>query len=98
MGELEPLAVVIARVGHIEGWVLDVTPGSLERGVAIERMLRRPLMFHTSPAFMQACRLYDQDEPARSRETLLELEAAAIVRGDEHMRLWVVLQRPCIER
>ena len=65
VGDPELLAVAIARVGHTEGWVLDVTPGLLERGVAIERTLRRPLMFHTSPAFMQACLLYDQDELAR---------------------------------
>jgi DNA-binding CsgD family transcriptional regulator len=97
VGDPELLAVAIARVGHIEGWVLDVTPGLLERGVAIERTLRRPLMFHTSPAFMQACLLYDQDELARSHEMLLEIEAAAIARGDEHTRLWVVLQWPCIE-
>ena len=77
--------------------MLDVTPGLLERGVAIERTLRRPLMFHTSPAFMQACLLYDQDELARSRQMLLEIEGAAIARGDEHTRLWVVLQWPCIE-
>ena len=94
VGDPELLAVAIARVGHIEGWVLDVTPGLLERGVAIERTLRRPLMFHTSPAFMQACLLYDQDELARSRQMLLEIEGAAIARGDEHTRLWVVLQWP----
>jgi DNA-binding CsgD family transcriptional regulator len=97
VGDPELLAVAIARVGHLEGWVLDVTPGLLERGVAIERTLRRPLMFHTSPAFMQACLLYDQDELERSREMLLEIEAAAIARGDEHTRLWVALQWPCIE-
>jgi DNA-binding CsgD family transcriptional regulator len=97
VGDPELLAVAIARVGHLEGWLLAVTPGLLERGVAIERTLRRPLMFHTSPVFMQACLLYDQDELERSREMLLEIEAAAIARGDEHTRLWVLLQWPCIE-
>ena len=46
---------------------------------------------------MQACLLYDQDELARSREMLHEIEAAAIARGDEHTRLWVVLQWPRLE-
>ena len=97
VGDPQLLAVALARVGHIEGWTLDVTPGLLERGVAIERTLGRPLVFHSSPAFMQACLLYDQDELERSREMLHAIEASAIARGDEHTRLWVVLQWPRLE-
>ena len=36
---------------------LEITPGLLERGVAIEERLERPLLFHDSPRLMSAVQL-----------------------------------------
>ena len=41
-GDPLPLAVAIAHLGQLETYTLDVTPGLLERGVAIEEALGSP--------------------------------------------------------
>ena len=85
------LATAIGRVGLIETWALEVTPGLLERGVAIEDRLDRPLLFHDSPKYISAVRLIPQDELDRCRNVAEALERDAVARGDEHARAWVVL-------
>ena len=52
VGDPPLLATAICRVGLIETWALEITPGLLERGVAIEDGLERPLLFHDSPRLM----------------------------------------------
>ena len=56
-GDDELLARAIARVAMAETWTLEVTPGLLERGVAIEEGLARPLEFHESARVTLARRL-----------------------------------------
>jgi DNA-binding CsgD family transcriptional regulator len=92
VGDSPLLATAISRVGLIEMWALESTPGLLERGVAIEDSLERPLLFHDSPRLMLAIQLITQDELDRARDLLETLERDAVARGDEHARAWAVLQ------
>ena len=43
-------AVALGRLGLMETWALEITPGLLERGVEIEAGLSAPLFFPESPA------------------------------------------------
>ncbi len=87
------LATAMARVGLMETWALEITPGLLERGVRIEDQLERPLLFHDSPRLHLALRLlYVDDELEHARAVLERLEQGALARGDEHTRAWIVLQ------
>jgi DNA-binding CsgD family transcriptional regulator len=97
LGDPHVVAVAIGRVGLLETWALDVTPGLLERGVAIEQELQRPLFFQDSPAFMLTQRLYETDRLDESRDMLEAMDRDAAARGDEHTRQWVVLQLLIVE-
>jgi DNA-binding CsgD family transcriptional regulator len=97
LGDARALAVALGRVGLMETWALDITPGLLERGVAIERTLDNPLMFVDSPAFILAIRLYETDALDRSRAMLEGMERAAVERGDEHTRQFAVMQLIIVE-
>jgi DNA-binding CsgD family transcriptional regulator len=82
----ELLARAIARVAMAETWTLDVTPGLLERGVAVEERLERPLEFHESPSLTLARRLMCLAEFEAARPILEAAEAKATARGDEGTR------------
>jgi DNA-binding CsgD family transcriptional regulator len=92
VGDPPLLATAISRVGLIEMWALEITPGLLERGVAVENTLERPLLFHDSPRLMLSIQLTLQDELDRARDLFRTLERDALARGDEHARAWAVLQ------
>ena len=96
-GDPSVLAIAIARVGLLETWALDITPGLLERGMEIESSLPEPLLFIDSPAFMMTQRLYETDELDRSRAMLEAMLSGCVERGDEHTRQWVVLQLVIVE-
>ena len=81
----------------METWTLEVTPGLLEKAVAIERGLDAPLIFHDSPTFILFSRLQYTDEMERARTMVSEFVAAAIERGDEHSREWAVMQLVLLE-
>jgi DNA-binding CsgD family transcriptional regulator len=89
------LATAIGRVGLIETWAQEITPGLLERGVAIEDSLDRPLLFHDSPKFISTIQLFDELD--RCRDVAEALERDAMARGDEHARAWAVLQLIALE-
>jgi ATP/maltotriose-dependent transcriptional regulator MalT len=81
------LATALARVGLIETWALEVSPGLLERGVAIEERLEQPLLFHDSPTLILADqRIMLGNELTRTRTVLEAAERDAAARGDEHTR------------
>ena len=63
-GDPRVLTVALGRVGILETWALDITPGLLERGVALKRNLPRPAWFNDSPAF-DADPAALRDRPAR---------------------------------
>ena len=96
-GDPRVVAVALGRVGLMETWTLEVTPGLLEKAVAIERGLDAPLIFHDSPTFILFSRLQYTDEMERARTMVSEFVAAAIERGDEHSREWAVMQLVLLE-
>jgi tetratricopeptide (TPR) repeat protein len=93
VGDPELLAVTIGRVGHAELWAGDVTPGLLERGVAIEAGLERPLEWLESPSIPLGRLLMRRGELDQARMLFDELEGAMAARGDESSRveaLWML--------
>ena len=81
------LAASIARVGHVETYTAEITPGLLERGAEIERRLDLKLEHQNSPQFhlgRTALRLGKLDE---ARAIIERAEAAASARGDEISRI-----------
>ncbi|HMH48433.1 MAG TPA: AAA family ATPase [Solirubrobacteraceae bacterium] len=85
-GEPRLVAPAIARVAMAETWVLDITPGLVERGVELERRLPEPLEFHESPTIALARRLICLSELDRARSLLEEAATSAGERGDEGTR------------
>ena len=92
VGDPRLIATAISPVGLIETMALEVTPGLLQRGRAIEERLERPLVFHDSPRLMSAVQLTLHDELDRAAEMLEAMERDAVARGDEHARAFAVLQ------
>jgi DNA-binding CsgD family transcriptional regulator len=98
IGDERLVAMALARVGLMETWALEITPGLLERGLVIEERLDRPLLFHDSPRLHFALHLLSvSDDLERARELLEALEQGALARGDEHTRAWIVLQMQHLE-
>ncbi len=83
VGDLVLLASVIAGVAILEEVALDITPGLLERGVAIEESLAQPLPFFESPTIWLGWHLLFRDEPDRAREIIEGAAAKALEHGDE---------------
>jgi DNA-binding CsgD family transcriptional regulator len=83
VGDPVLLASTIAGVALLEHFALDVTPGLLERGVAIEEGLEHPLPHFESPTTWLGWRLLFWDEPDRAREVLERAGANALAHGDE---------------
>jgi DNA-binding CsgD family transcriptional regulator len=80
------LARGIARAAMAETWALDITPGLVERGVAIEEALAQPLEFHESPKIALARRMICMGDSAAARAILKRGESDAAARGDEGTR------------
>lgn len=80
------LARAIARVTMAETWTLEITPGLLERGVALEEGLARPLEFHGSPRITLARRLMCLSDFDGARPLLADAEEQAKASGDEGTR------------
>ena len=94
-GDPAALAISISRVGLTEGYVAEITPGLLERGVEIEEQLGRPVAYYGSPRYALARHQLRMGEIDRPREMLEDLEAGAAAQGDEirrGMTLWVLSQ------
>ena len=90
VGDPTLLAAAIARVGRVEMYTTEITPGLLERGVAIEERLDRPLDFFRSPSAMLALRRMLRDELDEARPVFERAAANAAQRGDEGERAWVL--------
>jgi DNA-binding CsgD family transcriptional regulator len=80
------LARAIARVAMAETWRLEITPGLLERGVAIEEALIRPLEFHESPRITLARRLMCLSDFDGARPLIAVAQERATASGDEGTR------------
>lgn len=85
------VARAIGRVAMAETWTAEITPGLLERGVAIEDRLGRFLEFHESPAVALGRRLIGQGELEQARAVLERIEATATDHGDEGTRAHVLV-------
>ena len=86
IGDPALVAEVLAQVGRLETYALEITPGLLERGVAIEERLERPLSFWDSPAANQGIRLLWHGDLGRARAVLEGFDASAAAHGDEASR------------
>jgi DNA-binding CsgD family transcriptional regulator len=84
------LATAISRVGTVEAYAAQVTPGLLERGAEIEEHHRLTLEYYSGPRYTLnrvRMRMGELDQPRAAFE---ELEAQAAARGDESTRLMVL--------
>jgi DNA-binding CsgD family transcriptional regulator len=93
----ELLARALARVAMAETWTLEITPGLLERGVAIERRLGRRLEFHESPSITQARRLMCLSDFDAARPLLTDADDRARATGDEGTHAHVLFHRFQVE-
>jgi len=93
----ELLARAIARVAMAETWTLEITPGLLERGVAIEQTLARRLEFHESPSVTHARRLMCLSDFDSARPLLADADDRAKATGDEGTRAHVLFHRFQVE-
>jgi DNA-binding CsgD family transcriptional regulator len=91
------LARAIARVAMAETWTLEITPGLLERGVAIEQRLGRRLEFHESPNVTHARRLMCLSDFERARPLLADADSRAKATGDEGTHAHVLFHRFQVE-
>jgi DNA-binding CsgD family transcriptional regulator len=97
-GDPRVLASALARAACAETFALDITPGLLERALASDRRLDRPVAWHENPTFMLTVALVHRgDDHERARAMLEEVEAAATDLGDEDTRPWTVLQSIVVE-
>ena len=96
-GDDELLVRSLARVTMAETWTLEITPGLLERGVAIERCLARHLEFHESPSVTYARRLMCLSDFDAARPLLADAENGAKTTGDEGTRAHVLFHRFQVE-
>ena len=97
VGDPRLLAAAIACVSLLETFLLEATPGLLERGVELERGFGRPLRFQESPAFVWVIRLIHVDEIDEARRVLVELTEAVERHGDEHTRAYCGLEATNLE-
>lgn len=89
-GDPQMLAAAISRLGVLESYACDITPGLLERGVAIEEGLAFELYYGQSPRYSLARLWMRMGEIEPARETLEQLEAKAAARGDEYSRVMIL--------
>ena len=70
VGDPGLLAAAIARVGHVESWGAEITPGLLERGAALEDSFELELEFNESPGVWLGRQLMRRGEIDRPRGDL----------------------------
>jgi ATP/maltotriose-dependent transcriptional regulator MalT len=97
VGDPALLAVTIARVGQVETYAAEITPGLLERGAEIEAQLGLWLEYLESPGVALARRLMRQGELDRVRAVFEEREAKAAARGDEGTRTFLLFSLCTLE-
>jgi DNA-binding CsgD family transcriptional regulator len=90
VGDAELIAGAIARVGQMETWAAEITPGLLERGVEMEERLGLALDWQTSPSVSLARLMTRLGETQRARVMSEELERKALARGDEGTRTLIL--------
>ncbi|MGN6167686.1 MAG: ATP-binding protein [Solirubrobacteraceae bacterium] len=97
VGEPGVITDAIARVGQVEMWAGEVTPGLLERGAELSLRERIPLDYLTNPRFWLARLRVRQGKLEEARAMLAALEDESAARGDEQTRIHLVWYRTIIE-
>jgi DNA-binding CsgD family transcriptional regulator len=97
VGDPVLLARALARAATIETFACEITPGLVERGVEIERRLKRPLEFHESPTAAYVRRLTSLSELDRARVLLHDAKARAAADGDEGARAHLLFNLTWLE-
>jgi ATP/maltotriose-dependent transcriptional regulator MalT len=88
VGDPVRLALNIAHASHLESLTGRITPGLLERALALEQQTG-PLLDY-GPKFVFALRSMYLDRLDEARELLLQVASAASDQGDEPRRAYVV--------
>jgi DNA-binding CsgD family transcriptional regulator len=88
---------VIARLGQIEMWAAEVTPGLLERGAELELRHGLRLDYVTSPRFWLARLRVRQGRLEEADAMFATLAAEASARGDEHTSIHTLWYRSMID-
>jgi DNA-binding CsgD family transcriptional regulator len=89
-GDPRLLAAAIARLGVVESFACEITPGLLERGAEIEERLELELHYGESPRYALARLRMRRGEISQARTMLEGIEAQAAARGDEDSRVMVL--------
>ncbi len=97
VGEPSLVATVIARLGQIEMWAAEITPGLLERGAELELRHGLALDYLTSPRFWLARLRVRQGRLEQADAMFATLAAEATARGDEHTGIHSLWYRSMIE-
>jgi DNA-binding CsgD family transcriptional regulator len=97
VGDPELVAMVIARLGQIEMWAGEPTPGLLERGADLA--LREGLSpdYWTNPRFWLARLRIRQGRLQEARAMFTALEAETLAGGDEQTRAHILWYRSILE-
>jgi DNA-binding CsgD family transcriptional regulator len=90
VGDPELIAGTIGRLGQVETWAAEITPGLLERAADIEERLGLALDYQRSPSFSLARVTMRLGDIERSRAMCEELERRVIARGDEGTRFLIL--------
>jgi ATP/maltotriose-dependent transcriptional regulator MalT len=91
------LATVIGRLGQIEIWAGEVTPGLLERGAELEVREGMALDNASSPRFWLARLRMRQGQLEEARAMFADLSAEAMARGNEWTRIQVLWHQSSLE-
>jgi DNA-binding CsgD family transcriptional regulator len=97
LGDPSVLSAAIARLGQIEMWAGEVTPGLLERGAELALREGIPLDYLTNPRFWLARLRIRQGRLEEARGMLEALEAESAARGDEQTRIHTLWYRTILE-
>jgi DNA-binding CsgD family transcriptional regulator len=97
VGDPGVITAAIARVGQIEMWAGEVTPGLLERGAELAVREGIPLDHLTNPRFWLARLRVRQGKVEEARAMLALLEDESAAQGDEQARIDVLWYRAIIE-
>ena len=97
VGDPALLALVIARLGQVEMWASEMTPGLLERGAELALRESLPLDYWTNPRFWLARLRLRQGRLEEAREMFAALEGETVARGDEQTRAHILWYQSILE-
>jgi len=97
VGDPELVAMVIARLGQIEMWAGEVTPGLLERGAELALRHTLPLDYWTNPRFWLARLRIRQGRLQEARAMFTAMEGETVARGDEQTRTHILWYQCILE-